>query len=379
MRINNPFIIAGDIPEDLFCDRKKELDRMMRCITNEGNMVLTAPRRMGKSKLIKHLFKQPEITESYYTFYVDILSTSSVTELAFSISQIVFDTVKSKSDKLLLSFAQALKSISGTFGFDPVTNLPSFSMEISSIKSPEFTLAEVLSWLEKADKPCVLCIDEFQQISRYPENKNGEVEALLRSHIQHMSNVRFIFSGSERHLLDEMFFSKAKPFYNSAEQLSLQPIPCDVYSAFAARLFTHYNKCIESDKISKYYDQLRGSTYYLQRLMRESFINTNTEECCNDTIIDRSLSNLIEESSERYRQQLGQMTERQKDVLYAIAKEGRAERVMSVAFLKSHNIPSASIMQAALRKLIDQDFVTTDAGAYMISDPMLEIYLQSGR
>ena len=87
-------------------------------------------------------------------------------------------------------FMQTLKSISGKFGFDPLTNLPTFNLELGDIERPEFTLEEIFKYLMSADKPCIVAIDEFQQIGKYPE-KN--IEALLRTHIQKIENSHFIF------------------------------------------------------------------------------------------------------------------------------------------------------------------------------------------
>ena len=69
--LNNPFVIIGDIPEPYFCDREVETQQIIRTLTNEGNIVLMSPRRMGKSRLVKHVFKQPQISEHYQTFYID--------------------------------------------------------------------------------------------------------------------------------------------------------------------------------------------------------------------------------------------------------------------------------------------------------------------
>ena len=93
--------------------------------------------------------------------------------------------------------------------------------------------------LKKADKPCIVAFDEFQQISKYPE-KN--IEALLRSHIQHLSNVHFIFSGSGCHLVTEMFLSSARPFYNSTSILELYPIVAEEYIPFVCHWFDVYEQ-----------------------------------------------------------------------------------------------------------------------------------------
>ncbi len=107
-----------------------------------------------------------------------------------------------------------MKSISGKFGFDPITNFPTFNVGLGDIERPEYTLDEIFQYLARVDKPCIVAIDEFQQIAKYPE-KN--IEALLRTHIQRLDSCHFIFAGSERHMMQEMFVSAARPFYHSAD------------------------------------------------------------------------------------------------------------------------------------------------------------------
>ena len=118
-------------------------------------------------------------------------------------------------------FIQTIKSISGKFGFDPITGMPTFNVELGDIDRPEYTLDEIFQYLGHADKPCIVAIDEFQQIAKYPE-KN--IEAQLRTHIQKLRNCNFIFAGSERHMMQEMFTSAVRPFYHSADMLELKAI-----------------------------------------------------------------------------------------------------------------------------------------------------------
>ena len=217
----NPFILTGAIPAEYFCDRQEESKRLIRTVTQGGNLCLISPRRMGKSKLVRFCYDKPEISEAYYTFYIDILHTSSLREFTYAFGQSVFETLRSQSRKMLTMLTQGLKSLQAKFGFDPINYTPTFSLELGDITTPEFTLKEIFQCLEQADKPCIVTFDEFQQITKYPE-KN--VEALLRSHIQHLGNVHFIFAGSERHLVSEIFQSSARPFYNSTDMMELHPI-----------------------------------------------------------------------------------------------------------------------------------------------------------
>lgn len=373
--IKNPFFTIGNIPEEYFCDRKKETNKIVRSVTNGSNIVISSPRRMGKSKLVIHAFRQQDISDNYYTFYIDLLHTTCLREFTYSFGIAIFNKLATISQKMLLSLVQSLKSIAGTFGFDAVTGLPTFTLQRGRIEQPEFTLNEIFSWLEQCEVPCIVCFDEFQRVNKYTDNKNGEIEALLRGYIQHLSNVNFIFSGSERHLLLEMFHSSAKPFYNSADNLELQPIPIDVYAKFANDNFELFGKHLDIDALREYYMQLEGTTYYLQKLLHEAFIDCEKGETCTHEALSNILDYIIDEASEGFKKQLGNLTERQKDTLYAIAREGRAKRIMSVAFVKRYALESPSIVQTAVKKLSEYDLITIREGEYYVSDVLFRLFL----
>ena len=372
-RMKNPFIITGKIPEEYFCDRREETQKMVRALTNGDNICLMSPRRMGKSKLIQFCYDRPELSEGYYTFYIDILHTSSLTEFTYVFGQKVFDTLRSNSEKMLRTFVQGLKSLNAKFGFDAGSNMPTFSVELGDIVRPEYTLNEIFTCLEEADRPCIVAFDEFQQICRYPE-KN--IEALLRSHIQHLSNVNFIFAGSERHLISEMFLSSAKPFYNSTRQLELYPIVPEEYIPFVCKWFRAFDKQIAESEVEKVYQLFEGNTYCMQRTFHEAFINTSVGKVCTQDIIFRSIADIIEDNGHAYSRMLSQIPARQKELLYAIAKEGKAEKITGGAFIKKHALLSASSVQAAMKKLFELDLITLDDGFYVIPDRFLSLYIR---
>lgn len=371
--MKNPFVITGKIPEAYFCDRRTESQKMIRALTNGDNICLMSPRRMGKSKLILFCYDKPELGETYYTFYIDILHTSSLAEFTYVFGQKVFDTLRSNSEKMLRTFVQGLKSLNAKFGFDAGSNMPTFSIELGDIVRPEYTLGEIFACLEGADRPCIVAFDEFQQICKYPE-KN--IEALLRSHIQHLSNVNFIFAGSERHLISEMFLSSAKPFYNSTRQLELYPILPEEYIPFVCKWFRAFDKKIGENEVERVYRLFEGNTYCMQRTFHEAFINTSPDEVCTQDIICRSIADIIEDNGHAYSRMLSQIPARQKELLYAIAKEGKAEKITGGTFIKKHSLLSASSVQAAMKKLLELDLITLDDGFYTIPDRFLSLYIR---
>ena len=256
-KVKNPFIVTGKIEPEYFCDRVNESARLIKSITNGNNLVVISPRRMGKTGLIQFCYDKPEIANEYYTFFIDILHTSSLREFTYLLGRTIYDTLLPRSHKMASLFIQTIKSINGKFGFDPITNLPTFNLELGDIEKPEYTLEEIFRYLANADKPCIVAIDEFQQIAKYPE-KN--IEALLRTHIQKLENSNFIFAGSERHMMQEMFTSSARPFYNSADILELNAIVPEIYVPFVMEHFERRNKYISAENVKWVYDLFKGHT-----------------------------------------------------------------------------------------------------------------------
>ena len=371
-RIKNPFIVTGKIEPEYFCDRVNESNRLIKSISNGNNLVVISPRRMGKTGLSQFCYDKPEIAKEYYTFFIDILHTSSLREFTYLLGRAIYDALLPRSQKMVSLFIQTIKSISGKFGFDPITNMPTFNLELGDIERPEYTLEEIFHYLAKADKPCIIAIDEFQQIAKYPE-KN--IEALLRTHIQKLSNSNFIFAGSERHLMQEMFTSSARPFYHSSDILELKAIPSEIYVPFVVKHFERRNKKISVENVDWVYTLFKGHTYYIQRTFNEAFADTVEGEECSKEIIASAIDNMINANDTIFREILSNISEKQKPLLYAIARDGEAERITSSEFIKKHSLASASSVQAAAKKLLERDIITQINKKYSVTDKLFAMWI----
>ena len=374
--MENPFYITGIIPEPYFCDREKETTWMVRTLENKAHILLTSPRRMGKTQLIRHVFEQPTVKDNYYTFYTDIYATTSLNELVLFLSKEIYTVLVPKGKTVLNKFLAGLHSLAGSFGYDPVSNTPTFNIKLGDIHSPELTLEEIFRYLEQADKPCIFAIDEFQQIANYPE-KN--VEATLRTHIQQMNNCLFIYAGSNRHTLENMFNSAAQPFYNSAEQIFLDSIAKDVYTAFAEEQFVKADRRIAPEAASLVYDLFEGHTYYVHNVLHNAFAYMDSDETIDEADINRTLSDILEEKGRTFASVMNQLNYQQKETLIAIAKEGKASGVTSAAFVKKHALKSPSSVQFAISTLLDKQLLTYQnedrTKVYSVADRFMEMWI----
>ena len=368
----NPFVVKGKIEPRYFCDREAETERLTKSISNGNNIVLISPRRMGKTGLIEHCFDQPALSD-YYTFFIDILHTTSLREFTYILGKEVFDRLLPKGKKMVKMLIQTMKSISGSFGIDPTTGEPSFNLQLGDITTPEYTLDEVFKCLEVADRPCLVAIDEFQQITNYPETN---IEAILRSHIQRLSNTSFIFAGSERHIMQEMFLTAARPFYYSAELMELGPIEKSVYISFIVRNFEENKRKIDQETAEKVYDLFDGHTFYIQKTFNEAFSNTEKGKYCTMETIKEAIETLLEIYAPFFKQVLSETLEKQKQLLYAIALDGEAEGITSATFIKRHSLDSASSVQAAAKRLLEKDLITKEDKAYRLTDRFFTLWIK---
>ncbi len=273
--LNNPFVVYGYKGAEYFCDRQKETEKMISTLHNERNITLVAPRRMGKTGLIHHVFHQMEEQyEGVKCFYLDIFATKNLEQMV----QLMASEIIGKLD---------LK--------------PSEGRE---------SLKRIFEYLKQSGKRCYIAIDEFQQILSYPEDG---VEAMIRSYIQFLPNVYFVFSGSQQHMMQEMFLSANRPFFQSSLVLSLPCIEEPVYREFANRLLSSQHRLINESTFSYIYQQSDSVTWYVQAILHGFYEHESSE--ITKLLVDEVIQELIEEQAMAYQNYCAWLTENQQMLL----------------------------------------------------------------
>lgn len=367
----NPFITSGYLSPAYFCDRVAETDALLRYLTNGNHVALISPRRLGKTGLIAHCFHQNNVQQAYYTFLIDIYATKNLQEFVFELGKSILNGLRPLGRKAWDTFLNSLSSLRSSISFDYAGN-PSWNLEMGDVKTPAITLDEVFRYLEHADKPCLVAIDEFQVIAKYPENN---VEALLRTQIQHCNNATFIFSGSQRHMMGEIFTSPSRPFYQSTAIMDLKPIQEEVYCEFAQRHFSDNGKYIEADAVHKVYQRFEGITWYIQFVLNSLYSLTQEGETCTTDKVEMAIDNILSQLGFTYSSLLFQLPAKQKEVLMVICKEGKAKEITSSKFLNTYKLTASSV-QAAVKGLLDKDFITCELGIYSVYDKFFEEWLK---
>ena len=353
--LENPFILEPFKSKAYFCDREKETEDIIRNITNGRNTTLISPRRLGKTGLIFRVFDAiNERKLPYETIYCDISDTLSIEAFI----KVISDAVVGKLGKRqkITAFFKTLKSVRPLLGIDPLTGSPQVSFTFADDNQKQSTLKEVLGYLESYPQMVVLAIDEFQQIREYGD---VNMEAILRKHIQHMHNVRFIFCGSRKHTMTDMFTNAKKPFYESTAFLYLSKLPIPVYSAFIKEKFASAGKTIDDESIGFIIEWTKDHTYYTQRLCNEVFSLSGVAVGRKDIVT--AIQTILDSERDRFQEIRRLVTRSQWKMLGAIAMEDSVSQITSAAFLSKYGISSGPTALRNIKALIDRELVLATA------------------
>lgn len=371
--MDNPFVTKGYAGPEYFCDRVKETQQIVELLINGNNLALISPRRVGKTDLIRHCFQQSELKDNYYTFHIDIYATSSLRDFVNVFGKTILDELRPKGKVVWEGFLSVLRSLRSEITYD-INNFPTWSLGLGDIENPAITLDEIFEYLNNADKPCVVAIDEFQQIVNYSDTSN--MEATLRTYIQKCPNATFVFAGSKRHLMGEIFTSPSRPFYQSVMLMNLHPISVEKYVEFAQYQFKKNGKSIEEDAVKRVYERFDAITSCMQRVLNVLFLKTHLGQHCNIEMVDAAVEYILDLFSETYSDLLERIPEKQREVFIAIARENKAKNITSKTFIKKHHLQTVSVITAAVRGLLDKDLVTADKGEYTVYDPFFAMWIR---
>ena len=366
----NPFLITGYLNPDYFCNREKETNSMINALQNDRNLTLIAPRRMGKTGLIKNVFYHLEQTNPEIAFfYMDIFFTRNLGEFV----QLFASTVLEKSiftpQKTIKRVTNFITGLRPTLTVDEFTGMPKITVNVVPSQE-ENSLKEVFSYLQQSGKRCLVAIDEFQQVVAYPEKG---VEALLRSYIKFLPSVHFIFSGSKQHVMQEMFFSAKRPFYQSTQIVSIDSIPKEDYYRFAAAFFEP-KRTISQEIFSSMYDEFDGHTWYIQSILNRLY--GSKEQKIDIKSVRSVIIDIVSESTYTFEKLLSAYTPSAVNLLKAIAKERCVKEVNSGSFITRYGLKAASSVNTALKKLIDNELIYKTSSGYIVYDRFMAIWLR---
>jgi AAA+ ATPase superfamily predicted ATPase len=369
--MKNPFIISGYAGPEYFCNRENEYKRILEAATNGRNIVLASIRRLGKTGLIKFFHDKLKKENDVVPVYLDLMPTLDLSSFISLFAKSFFEQTSSFSNRTINKIKQWFSNVTPTISIDQFTGQPSLEFKFSGYGEAEKTLEEIFNYIKNDSRKFNIAIDEFQQIAFYPE-KN--IEALLRYHIQELNNSTFIFSGSKRHILLEMFSSANKPFFQSCEFMDLKFIDRNAYAGFISEKFSSNGRTISMDNIDYILELTKAHTYFVQFLCNVIFSSGKKIILRKD--IDLILNQILINNETIYHSYRNFLTNNQWHVLKAIARNEGVEEPGSAQFQKKYNLPAPSSILLAIKSLIDKELLHEENNRIYLSDQFFALWLK---
>ena len=370
-KVVNPFICQGYESPEYFCDRIEETENMTSTFYNGRNITLISPRRLGKTGLIWNTFHHIKSeNKDAICIYIDIFPTKSQSEFVRMLGTAVLNETLSKSKMLGKKMLEMLGSLRPVLGVDALTGMPNVTLNVDPTQS-EMTIRNIFTYLNKIQREVFIAIDEFQQINEYPESGT---EAMLRSYIQFSHNIHFVFSGSKKHIMSEMFTSPQRPFYQSTDILNLAPLNEETYYQFANNFFETNKGGLDREVFRELYDTYDGYTWYVQSVLNrlyEKFRTVSSSAQLRETIL-----NVVESKKPQYESLVMFLTDNQFSLLRAVAKERVAEQPMGKEFIKKHGLSGSSSVKTALDVLCEKELLYRMPEGYIVYDRFMNQWLQ---
>ncbi len=371
--IDNPFPVIGYERPEYFCDREKETQTIIRYIENKRNIMLFANRKIGKTGLIQHVFHLLSKKKNTAVIYLDIMATSNLKEFVTAFAGSVIGKLDAKAIQLAQKATKIIALLRPKITYDTLTGEPEISIDIASEKEAIHTLEEVFKYLKEHSRKMkiIIAIDEFQQVLEYPEKNT---EALLRSKIQFLPNVSFIFSGSQKHLLMEMFTDSRRPFYQSTDLMELNKISPAIYASFIKTHFKKGDKKISDEDIHYILDWTGMVTFYVQSVCNRLYYRP--EKNLSIGLIKEVLFEIIKEREAGFFNYRSLLAHQQWNLLVAMAKENGVKEPSGADFIHKYRLGANSSVRTALKALLEREMIVQEDGKYFVDDVFFARWLE---
>ena len=372
MKLENPFSEYGYFGPEYFCDREEETKELMDALLNGSNVTLMAPRRIGKTGLIHHVFERMKKQDKgVQCFYVDIFSTKTFNQMVQFLANAVIGKLDTPSQSVRRKLNNFVAALRPTMSPDPVTGMPTFSFSVAPEAARE-TMQHVFDYMKESERQCYLAIDEFQQVSRYSEIG---ADAFIRSIIQFIPNVHIIFSGSQQHLLADMFMSPEHPFFNSSQIMTIKEISPDKYLDFANGFFAKQKRQMAEAAFAHLYQAVDGQTWYIQKILNRLY--RTPKGPLDQADVAAAINKIINEQEINYQNNFNLLTDNQAQLLTAIACEGSVVSPTALDFIVRYKLPAPSSIKQALKSLQDKEFLYHDPHrGYLVYDRFFGMWLK---
>jgi len=373
-RIRNPFTYGDLAADESFTDREEELARLRADARNGQNVAVIAPRRYGKSSLVKAALSDL-IAEGFLVVEVDLMTTPTKERLAAKLAKSIHDDVATA----VFRARERLRV------FSSLRIVPSMTVNTDGVMSFGFSAAraeaDVDATIERllelpaeiaADKGrrLVVSFDEFQEVTAI----DARLPALMRAVFQQQPEVAHIYAGSKRDMMRRLFSNENEPFYRSAKTMEIGPIAVPLFAEFVKAQLDRTDRGVSDEAVDRLLGVTGGHPYATQELAYALWEEIPEGFSGSVSDLDDALRAVLRAENARFTLIWESATRPQKLLLQALA--GEPGRPFSNPYRLRHDLPPTSGVQRALRPLLDGELVRKEPdGHYDLAEPFLREWI----
>lgn len=376
-KLFNPFHYGDLALDEAFTDRAPELAALKADIRNGQNVAIIAPRRYGKSSLVRRA-TQELLAEDFLVVEVDLMSTPSKEKFAAKLAKSIHDdvaTVLFKAKERLRMFS-ALRVVP-VVTINPDDGAPSFSF--STAQSDEDIDATIERLLElpaqlasDQGRRVVVFFDEFQEITGI----DPRLPAQMRAVFQQQPHVSHVYSGSRRDMMQRLFNDENEPFYRSAKVVELGEIPAELFKRFVRDQFERTDRKVAAEVLDGLLGITKGHPYATQELAYALWEEVPDGFTAGPTDLERALAAVLRSETAHFTLVWDNASRAQRLILQALAAE--PGRPFTASYRQRHQLPGTSGVQRGLEPLLADELVRKlQDGSYDVMEPFLREWIRS--
>lgn len=373
--VMNPrhFFPLGKAYGEAFCNRIEETNKLIGHMKSGKHTFLVAPRRYGKSSLCERALDLAGLPWGKMDFHIAVGHKDVERIIINGVTDLIGASIGS-IEQLIHVIKKCTKKLNPKLGIGAKKVLY-LELEVIAGNSSAENISDALLLIEKLlrkkERQSVLLFDEFQEIGALDEGKS--IEGAIRHAAQETQNLSFIFSGSNPHLLKNMFEDERRPLYKLCRKLTLERIGKNDYLA-------HLNKAAKAiwkqELDEEVFEQIMTVTeqhpYYVNYLCDELW--SEESKAPNIDAVNAAWSMTVEEERSDLLKDFFTLSENQRKLLIYMANSSGKDIYSSNAS-KKMNIHITSIARA-LTTLVEKDYLEKTEGGYRLIVPAYRQLLQ---
>ncbi len=366
----NPFKYGRVVEGADFCGRSALISQINGYIESCQSIVLIGERRIGKTSLVCEAVRKSKAKSTYVSLY----GVKSVDTLCRKFLRGIVDTEKKQA--WFLYILHLLSHLRPVIAADPMTNLPAIHLD-ASIELKESSIPEVFELIKKVKERIrksrlVVVIDEFQDVLELKNSR--EVLATMRDIIQFQTDIAYIFVGSVRHQMVDIFTIPDSPFFKSAIPIEIEPIPYLEFSRFLRKKFAKEKISIGDDEMKYIFSVANDIPGDVQQFCEAAWSVTPSGEAVTKERLREALLLIFAREHNTFEAYIRIISDRQVKLLKTIARQG-GKNVLSTAFMKAAGQSNASVVKIAVEKLQRLNILFKTGDEYKYLNPFFRAWI----